>query len=112
MRKRLWLIGLLFLAVISAQAQNDTVLFSAKGGFYDTVFALQLSNANPQNHIRYTTNGNCPTAESPRYEGAMALNGTMWSQSNIYTINNTIPSQFYLPNGIKRGIVIRAAAFD
>ena len=53
MRKRLWLIGLLFFAVISAQAQNDTVLFSAKGGFYDNVFALQLSNANPQNHIRY-----------------------------------------------------------
>lgn len=112
MRKRLWLIGLLFLAVISAQAQNDTVLFSAKGGFYDNVFALQLSNANPQNHIRYTTNGNCPTAESPRYEGAMTMNATMWSQSSIYTINNTIPSQFYLPNDIKRGIVIRAAVFD
>lgn len=106
------MIGLLFFAVISAQAQNDTVLFSAKGGFYDNVFALQLSNANPQNHIRYTTNGNCPTAESPRYEGAMTMNATMWSQSNIYTINNTIPSQFYLPNDIKRGIVIRAAAFD
>lgn len=112
MRKCLWFIGLLFFAVISAQAQNDTVLFSVKGGFYDTVFALQLSNINPQNHIRYTTNGNRPTAQSPIYEDVMTLDATMWSQSNIYTINNTIPSQFYLPNGIKRGIVIRAAAFD
>ena len=102
----------LFFAVILAQAQNDTVLFSAQGGFYDNVFALRLSNTNPQYHIRYTTNGNNPTAQSPRYEGAMTLNASMFSKSNIYTINNTIPSQFYLPNDVKRGIVIRAAVFD
>ena len=102
----------LFFAVILAQAQNDTVLFSAQGGFYDNVFALRLSNTNPQYHIRYTTNGNSPTAQSPRYEGAMTLNASMFSKSNIYTINNTIPSQFYLPNDVKRGIVIRAAVFD
>lgn len=112
MRKRLWLIWSLFFAVILAQAQNDTVLFSAQGGFYDNVFALRLSNTNPQYHIRYTTNGNSPTAQSPRYEGAMTLNASMFSKSNIYTINNTIPSQFYLPNDVKRGIVIRAAVFD
>ena len=112
MRKRLWLIWSLFFAVILAQAQNDTVLFSAQGGFYDNVFALRLSNTNPQYHIRYTTNGNNPTAQSPRYEGAMTLNASMFSKSNIYTINNTIPSQFYLPNDVKRGIVIRAAVFD
>lgn len=100
------------LVTLSGMAQNDTVLFSVQGGCYDNVFALQLSHTNPQNHIRYTTNGNCPTAQSPRYEGAMTLNASMFSKSNIYTINNTIPSQFYLPNDIKRGIVIRAAAFD
>jgi hypothetical protein len=62
------LIWFLLLAVISAKAQNDTVVFSATGGFYDEVFALQLSNNNPQNHIRYTTNGNRPTEQSALYE--------------------------------------------
>lgn len=112
MHKRFCLILFAILIVFGAKAQNDTVLFSVQGGFYDNVFALRLSNTNPQNHIRYTTNGNCPTAQSPRYEGAMTLNASMFSKSNIYTINNTIPSQFYLPNDIKRSIVIRAAAFD
>ena len=100
------------LVTLSGTAQNDTVLFSVQGGFYNDVLALRLSHTNQQNHIRYTTNGNCPTAASPRYEGPMTLNASMFSKSNIYTINNTIPSQFYLPNGIKRGIVIRAAVFD
>ena len=57
------------LAMQTANAQNDTVLFSVRGGFYEDVFALQLSHNNPQNHIRYTTNGNCPTAQSLAYEG-------------------------------------------
>ena len=100
------------LVTLSGMAQNDTVLFSVQGGCYDNVFALQLSHINPQNHIRYTTNGNRPNAQSSRYEGAMTLNASMFSRSNIYTINNTIPSQFYLPDDIKRGIVIRAAVFD
>lgn len=112
MHKRFCLILFAILIVFGVKAQNDTVLFSVQGGFYDNVFALRLSNTNSQNHIRYTTNGNCPTAQSPRYEGAMTLNASMFSKSNIYTINNTIPSQFYLPDDIKRGIVIRAAAFD
>ena len=112
MKRCLWLIGFVFVATFFAKAQNDTVLFSVKGGFYENVFALQLSRTNPQNHIRYTTNGNCPTAQSPRYEGAMTLNASMFSKSNIYTIVNTIPSTFYLPSDVERAIVIRAAVFD
>ena len=56
------------MVVVSVQAQNDTVVFSARGGFYDEVFSLELYHAQPQNHIRYTTNGNRPTAQSPLYE--------------------------------------------
>ena len=112
MKRCLWLIGFVFVASFFAKAQNDTVFFSSQGGFYDNVFALQLSNLDPQNHIRYTTNGNCPTAQSPRYNGSLTLDASMFSKSNIYTIVNTIPSTFYLPDDVKRGIVIRAAAFD
>ena len=51
------------MACFVGQAQNDTVLFSAQGGFYEDVFQLELYNYYPQNHIRYTTNGNRPTAQ-------------------------------------------------
>ena len=67
MAKRFCIILFVFFAVVAAKAQNDTVLFSAQGGFYEDVFALELSNPNPHNHIRYTTNGNRPTAQSPLY---------------------------------------------
>ena len=95
-----------------AHAQNDTVFFSAHGGFYEDVFWLGLANNNPENHIRYTTNGNSPTAQSPLYQGPMQMDTNLFSKSNIYTIVNTIPSQFYLPDDVKRAIVIRAAVFD
>ena len=111
---RIKIISLILGCVVcfAAKAQNDTVIFSARGGFYDDVFALQLSNANPQNHIRYTINGNCPTAQSPLYTAPLQLDAHQYSKSDIYTIVNTIPSQFYLPNDVKRTIVIRAAVFD
>ena len=99
-------------AVVSVKAQNDTVLFSASGGFYDEVFALQLSNTNPQNYIRYTTNGNRPTAQSPLYEETLVLDEQLYSKSNIYTIIDCLEQDFYLPDSIQHCIVIRAAVFD
>ena len=112
MRKRICFILFALTVVIGVTAQNDTVIFSASGGFYNTVFSLQLCNNNPQNHIRYTINGNCPTAQSPLYLDPLTLDESKFSPSNIYTIVNTIPSQFYLADDVKRAIVIRAAAFD
>lgn len=95
-----------------AKAQTDTVLFSAQGGFYDEVFALQLSHNNPQNHIRYTTNGNCPMAQSPVYAGSILLNESNYSKSDIYTIQISPNHLVYVPDSIQHCIVIRAAAFD
>lgn len=112
MKKQIIIILVLCLVAFYAKAQNDTVVFAAKGGFYDDVFALQLINSDSQNHIRYTTNGNCPTAQSPLYTAPLQLDTSQYSRSNIYTIVNTIPSQFYLADDVKRAIVIRAAAFD
>ena len=112
MRKHLCSILFILFVVFSAKAQNDTVLFSVKGGFYEQVFPLELHNTNPQYYIRYTTNGNQPTAQSPAYDRPLVLNSAMYSKSNIYTIVNTIPSAFYLPNDVQRAIVVRAAVFD
>jgi hypothetical protein len=73
MRKFFWFTCFVFLVAVSAKAQNDSVIFSAPGGFYEDVLQLELYNIKPQNHIRYTTNGNRPTAQSPLYEEALQL---------------------------------------
>ncbi len=101
----------LFLAQ-AAFAQNDTVLFSAPGGFYEDVLELELFNSNPQYHIRYTTNGNRPTAQSPLYVGPLMLDASKFSRSDIHTIPNCPETEFCLPNSVQHCIVIRAAVFD
>ena len=111
--KKLYLL-LVFSICLSSfvKAQNDTVLFSASGGFYEEVFPLELNCTNPQNHIRYTTNGNRPTAQSPLYEGPLLLDASKFSKSKIYTIVNCPEAEFYLPDSVEHCIVIRAAVYD
>lgn len=93
-------------------SQADTVLFSAKGGFYEDAFHIELFNYNPQNHIRYTINGNRPTAQSPLYEGPMRLDESLYSSSDIYTIPMSAEHLVYVPDSVQHCIVIRAAVFD
>ena len=93
-------------------AQPDTSMFSVPGGFYDEIFALELKCHDPQYHIRYTTNGSDPTAQSPRYTKPLVLDERMYSSSNIYQIRNCPEDQFFVPKHIDRCIVIRAALFD
>ena len=112
MKRSLWLILLVFLAVVSLNAQNDTVIFSVRGGFYEDVFALHLYNINPWNHIRYTTNGNRPTAESPLYMDSLWLDETKYSESDIYIIQISPENLVYVPDSVQHCIVIRAAVFD
>ena len=109
---RLFILLCVLLASVKGFAQNDTIVFSVKGGFYDEVFALHLYNANPQNHIRYTTNGNRPTAQSLLYEDSLWLDYTKYSESNIYTIQISPDDLIYVPDSIQHCIVIRAAVFD
>ena len=112
MKRRLWLIGFVLFTAFFANAQNDTVVFSVSGGFYEDVLQLELYNIKPQNHIRYTTNGNRPTAQSPLYEEALQLDENLYSKSDIYTIINCPKQDFYLPDSVQHCIVIRAAVFD
>lgn len=112
MQKSLCFILFILLAFVSAKAQNDTVIFSAHGGFYDEVFSLELFNYYPQNHIRYTINGNRPTAQSPLYVDSIRLDYTNYSKSNIYTIQISPDELVYIPDSVQHCIVIRAAVFD
>ena len=112
MQKRVCFILFVILAVISAKAQNDTVMFSVQGGFYDEAFALHLYNVNTQNHIRYTINGNRPTAQSPLYMDSIFLNDSNYSKSDIYTIHVSPDDLVYIPDSIQHCLVIRAAVFN
>lgn len=112
MRKRLCFILFALSVAFVAMAQNDTVVFSATGGFYDEVFPIELRCLNPNNHIRYTTNGNRPTSQSPLYSGSLTLDERLYSKSNIYTLRNCPEDMYSVPESIERCIVIRAAVFN
>lgn len=111
--QRLWLTLFFLLLVLSShttKAQTG-VSFSAQGGFYDNSFYLSLSC--PQGlTIHYTLNGNEPTYFDKVYERPLLLNEQLYSKSNIYTIQTCPDSLWFVPEEIKKCIVIRAAAFD
>lgn len=114
MRKRFGL-GLLLMMLASplvGWGQFDTLSFSAPGGFYDEVFALEINCGNPDYHIRFTTDGNEPTKQSKRYVGPISLDERMFSEANIYAKRNCEEELFYKPESILRCIIIRASVFD
>lgn len=111
MRKRL--LTILFLVIVSwSFAQTEKVFFSVPGGFYEDDFHVGLECIYPNHHIRFTTNGNSPTASSNLYTEPLNLNERLYSSSDIYTIVNCIPSVYHPTDGVKHCIVIRAAVFD
>lgn len=112
MKKGLWLIGYIMLAAFSMQAQDNAVLFSANGGFYEDVFELELFSSYPQGRIFYTTNGNLPTVQSQLYTSPLVMDTNMYSHSDIYTIQISPEDLIYIPDSIQHCIVIRAAVFD
>ena len=63
-------------------------------------------------HIRYTTNGNRPTAASTLYTEPLLLDESLYSTSDIYTIKMSLDSYYFVPDSVQHCIVIRAAVFD
>ena len=82
------------------------------GGFYEESFSLEIFPFYPQHHIRYTTNGNRPTAASTLYTEPLLLDESLYSTSDIYTIQISPDYLVYVPDSIQHCIVIRAAVFD
>lgn len=96
---------------VSMSAHEDLVSFSVSGGFYDRPFPVTLSC--PEGYvIHYTTNGNTPKPSDPQYDSPLMLDERLYSHSNIFTIPTCDEGSWYVPETIKRCIVIRAAAFD
>lgn len=112
MVKRWTIVLLLGLAgLLRLSAQEARVLFSASGGFYESSFYLEMTC--PEGcHIRYTTNGNTPTAGSKRYDEPLWLDEKLYSDSDIYKILISPDHLSYVPDSVRHAIVIRAAVFD
>ena len=108
--KKTVLIGLFMSLTVCMLAQTK-VTFSRPGGFYEDSFELAL-DCNASYHIRYTVNGNTPTAQSELYASPLWLDETLYSKSNIYTVQTTIDELFYVPDSVQHCITLRAAAFD
>ena len=103
---------LLLVPFFGTSQSAEKVLFSVPGGFYEESPVLTLSTLYLQHHIRFTTNGNRPTAQSRLYAEPLLLDGCLYSTSDIYTIQITPDGQMYYPDSVRHCIVIRAAVFD
>lgn len=82
------------------------------GGFYQESPVLEMFPFFQQHHIRFTTNGNRPTAQSRLYTEPLLLDGRLYSTSDIYTIQVSPDDLVYVPDSVRHCIVIRAAVFD
>lgn len=113
MRGERLLIGLLMLVPFFGISQPaERACFSVPGGFYEESPTLELFPFYPQHHIRFTTNGNRPTAQSRLYTEPLLLDESLYSTSDIYTIQVTPDGEMFYPDSVQHCIVIRAAVFD
>jgi hypothetical protein len=55
----------------------DTILFSAKGGYYTSGFDLTLTSTRQSDSIFYTIDGSEPTVSSLRYTAPIGISGSM-----------------------------------
>ena len=109
----LWLAWMMLLIPLMGWSQPaEKAVFSAPGGFYEQSFSLEIFPFYANHHIRYTTNGNQPTAQSTLYSGPLWLDERLYSASDIYTIQVAPEEQMYYPDSVNHCIVIRAAVFD
>lgn len=103
---------LLLLPFMGTAQSIEKACFSVPGGFYEESPTLEIFPFYQQHHIRFTTNGNCPTAQARRYTEPLLLDESLYSTSDIYTINLTPDSVVFIPDSVRHCIVIRAAVFD
>lgn len=103
---------LLLVPVFGISQPAEKACFSVPGGFYEESPMLEIYPFYQQHHIRYTINGNRPTAQSRLYTEPLLLDESLYSTSDIYTIQISPDYLVYVPDSVQHCIVIRAAVFD
>jgi hypothetical protein len=72
--------------------------FSLAAGFYPGTQSLVLSSADPGATIRYTTNGDEPTAASQAYFAPISVNASMIVRASVFSSNPTLSASFVESN--------------
>lgn len=67
-------------------------IFSKQGGFYTSTQTLVLTNPGGTGTIRYTTNGDVPTASSPQYTSPITINSSRTIRARIIA-SGLLPSK-------------------
>lgn len=112
MKKLLLILPLLLVPFFGTSQPIEKACFSVPGGFYEESPVLEISPFYSQHHIRFTTNGNRPTAQSRLYTEPLLLDESLYSTSDIYTIQVAPEKDMYYPDSVAHCVVIRAAVFD
>lgn len=112
MRKLLLIWSLLLMPLFALSQPAEKACFSIPGGFYEESPTLEIFPIYQQHHIRFTTNGNRPTAQSRLYTEPLLLDESLYSTSDIYTIQISTDEYVFVPDSVRHCIVIRAAVFD
>ena len=112
MMRNCWILLLVLFTFCFELYSQTEVLFSHHGGFYNESFTLYLSCTDWERQIRYTTNGDTPTATSTLYETPLFLDEHLYSTSDIYTLPVAPLFDQFVPDSVQHAIVVRAAAFD
>lgn len=112
MKRWLLILPLLLVPFFGTGQPTEKACFTVPGGFYESSPTLEIYPFYQQHHIRFTTNGNRPTAQSRLYTEPLLLDGSLYSTSDIYTIQMSPDHLVYVPDSVQHCIVIRAAVFD
>ena len=65
-------------------------IISVEAGFYDEAFEVTVANQEPNSILRYTLDGNAPTANSPEYTGPITINSTQVLKAAAYSNDSNI----------------------
>ena len=91
--------------------------FSLSAGFYTEDQVLEISNADPEVVVRYTTNGDEPTESSPIYSDPIPIHSLAGEPNVFSVIRTTLDPHLWLPDWeppddeVFKANVIRARAF-
>jgi gliding motility-associated-like protein len=80
------------------QHYTATPVFSQQAGFYPGSVSLTITSPDPAATIRYTVNGDEPTATSPVYTAAINIAATQVVRARAFSSNASVPASFIETN--------------